>query len=330
VAFIAAILLAMPAVDELRAQETEAKADPAVNTQAILEKVAGNLASKQKYRLQYKMPKGTEFRWNVEHVTSNKTRISRETEEVWTRTLSTRVYQVEKVNPDASVEFGISLSDWSMWQKNNDKPPISYDSSKPKESVPAEFQGILSRIGVTLSKYKVKPSGQVISRASERSSVDLGLGDVLIPFPDEEISVGHKWHVPRTYPVTTEDGRVEQIPIRTRYEFEKVVDNKAYISVQSQILVPVESEKVRMELLQQMSRGFAVLDLDLGMLVQQEYEWNERVQGYPTPDAYLQYSCKITSKLDREGLRAQLAAESGKEQTHTALKPYDGKPVLRR
>jgi hypothetical protein len=98
------------------------------------------------------------------------------------------------------------------------------------------------------------------------------------------------------YSATDEEGTRQQLKARINYQLTKVVDQKAYISFKSEILTPLESEKIKSQLLQQMSDGYVVFDLKNGRQIRKEVEWNTKVQGYEGPDSYLEYIGRLSEK----------------------------------
>ena len=118
-----------------------------------------------------------------------------------------------------------------------------------------------------------------------------------VPLPKTAIPVGHKWNVPTTLQATDEDGRNQQLKARIAYELVKVKSGNAYISFRTEILTPVESEKVKSQIMQQKTKGYLVFDINRGRPIRKEIEWDETVQGYEGPDSYLQYLGRMTEKL---------------------------------
>ncbi|MEZ6092713.1 MAG: hypothetical protein R3C03_00530 [Pirellulaceae bacterium] len=264
----------------------------------ILARAAKNQADKQTWELRYQFEKGQCIRWQTEHTTSNETRNAGKSEKTWTRSNSNKHWDVKSVDSKGNVSLDLTYDQFTMWTKFNDEQPKTIDSQTPIDQQPAANKDLLRNIGNRFATYTVNNRGAVDKHDAGRNAFNLGIADFLIPLPEQAIPVGHKWYVSRNYPVEDESGRPIQIPIRTVYELEKVVDQKAYISIRAQILAPIESEKVKMELMQQNSSGYAVFDIPRGQVIQRQYEWNDKVQGYPTPDSYVQYSAKIVEKLE--------------------------------
>ena len=134
-----------------------------------------------------------------------------------------------------------------------------------------------------------------------------------------------------------EDGRTLYLKAQTAYELLKVKAGRAYISFATQILTPVESQKVKSQIMQQKTKGIVVFDIAKGRPVHKEVEWNEKVQGFQGPDSFLQYIGKLTEKLTVGGSASQAKSSplAPLKTKQVAEKPVDiktreSKPVMRK
>lgn len=314
--------------------ELDAQQQPSAKDR--IARVANKMNSKQRYKLSYKLKEGETIRWTVEHVASTKTQMAGETEETASRSISTKAWKVSSVDSLGNITFVHSIEAVKMWQKIGDTDPVAYNSRTDKE-VPVEYESVSEKLGRPLAVFSITPTGQITDRKSHVPGARFGTGDVTTPLPKEEIPVGHKWSVPTSFQATDEDGRNNQLKARIAYELVKVKGNHAYISFRTEILTPVESEKVKSQLLQQKTKGYLVFDMEQGRPIRKEIEWDETVQGYEGPDSYLQYLGKMTEKLVDSAQEPGNKANSGL----TPLKPdvaskavqiktRDGKPVMRK
>jgi hypothetical protein len=298
-------------------------------TAKLVEKAAENAVNKQKFLLQYKFKAGDEIRWNVEHTTSTKTQMAGESEETSSRTQTTKKWNVLSAEPQGNFQFEHMIESLMLWQKIGDEAPIVYDSQQPEKGTPPEFQEIKKSVGTVVSTITARPDGQIINRKSEYSKARLGVGEILVPLPDKPIAIGHQWAVPTQLQVEDENGLVQNLSARVLHELEKVVEGKAYISIRTEILTPVESDKIRSQIMQQMSSGYAVLDLERGLIVFKELDWNEKVQGFEGNDSLLQYMAKLTEKIVNEE-NASSKKPTVSQNESVEIKPRDGKPIMRK
>jgi hypothetical protein len=117
----------------------------------------------------------------------------------------------------------------------------------------------------------------------------------------------------------------------------KVKSGNAYISFRTEVLTPVESEKIKSQIMQQMTKGYIVFDIAAGRPIRKEVEWDEKVQGYEGPDSYLQYLGRMSEKLvvdsgqqanSHGSLLAPIKTEIASEPA--SIKTRDGEPLMRK
>lgn len=265
--------------------------------------------SKQTWSLKHKLQKGETVRWSVEHVASTKTRMSGETEETSSRSVSVKAWKVSDVDDKGHMTFVHTIESVDMWQKIGDTDPVAYNSRTDK-TTPPEYQSVADKLNKTLATIRIAPNGTIEDRKSDLRGARFGVGDVTVPFPDSPITIGHRWNVPTSLPATDEDGLNHQLKARIVYELMKVKSGNAYISFRTEVLTPVESEKIKSQIMQQMTKGFVVFNIPNGRLVRKEVEWDEKVQGYEGPDSFLQYLGRMTEKLLPAGSTADQAKGS--------------------
>ena len=286
-----------------------------------------HLNQKQKYKLTYQFKLNDQLRWDVEHTASTKAQIAGTLEETSSRSQSAKLWKVVNVDATGNMRFVHSIESVKMWQKIGDEEPVTFDS-KTDESSPTEFSGILEKIGKPLAMITISPAGKIIDRKSSSQQAKFGVGDICIPLPEEEIPVGHQWHVPTNFQGTDEQGQPHQLKARINYKLNKVKDKYAYVSFKTQVLTPIESEKVRSQILQQLTNGYAVFDLANGKMIRKEVEWSEKVQGYEGPDSFLQYNGRMTEKFVSDD--SSVAATDVSMTKNTAIKTRNGKPIIRK
>jgi len=286
-----------------------------------------HLNKKQKYKLAYQFKADDQLRWEVEHTASTKAQIAGTLEETSSRSQSTKLWKVVNVDATGNMRFVHSVESVKMWQKIGDDEPVTFDSSTD-ESAPAEFAGILEKIGKPLAMITISPEGKIVDRKSSSQQAKFGVGDICIPLPKDEISVGHQWFVPTSFQGTDEQGRPHQLKARINYKLNKVKDQYAYVSFKTQVLTPIDSEKVRSQILQQLTNGYAVFDLADGKIIRKEVEWSEKVQGYEGPDSFLQYNGKMTEKFV-----SNESSPSGADVTTSQtveIKTRESQPIIRK
>jgi hypothetical protein len=247
----------------------------------------------QKYLLKYKMKKGETIRWKHDHRILNKSRHAGTSEKTSTRTQPEYSWKVKNVDSLGNMRFEISLDRVQVFSNIGESFETHYDSESSKE-IPDSCHVYAERVGRPSATYTISPTGQVVASKSNYRANDLGgIGDApVIAFSDKPISVGYKWAVEDTLDARDEYGIMTQVNIRVQYKLEKVVDGKAYIAFKTDILTPLSSEKVRSQILTHLIKGIAVFDINRGTFVKREFRWDEKVQGYNTPDSFLHYQAQ--------------------------------------
>jgi hypothetical protein len=97
--------------------------------------------------------------------------------------------------------------------------------------------------------------GRILSRNDLKKQFNPGIGDLTIPFPNQPVKPGNTWSIPEELPITLDTGTIKKVSIRQRYKLDKVEAGVATISVETQILTPVNDPKIQSQLVQRMQRG---------------------------------------------------------------------------
>ncbi len=263
----------------------------------------------QKYLLKYKMKKGEKFRWQQDHQILNKSQVSGAKEETTlTRTQSLFVWEVKNIDSRDQMRFEIMMDNISVFSRIGKEDPVTYNSkdftADETEKVPPSCMAYHERLGRPISSYSIMPNGTIVAQKSKYPNVKLGgVGEApVVAFPNVAIPVGHKWNIHEGLKARDEHGIYRTINVRVQYELQKIVDGKAYIAFETDVLDPLNSEKVHSQIINHLTRGIAVFDLAKGMLVHREIRWDEKVVGYEGPDSFLQYQAKRVEKLVEETL----------------------------
>ena len=79
--------------------------------------------------------------------------------------------------------------------------------------------------------------------------------------------------------VALEEGETKLIQTRQRYELEKVDNGVATIAVETQILTPVSNPKIRVQLMQRLTKGHIRFDIAAGRILSQQTDLDEPRAG---------------------------------------------------
>lgn len=300
-----------------------------------IQRATNKVNQKQTYQLEYKLKKGEEIRWNFEHSVATKFQMAGEVEESSSRSENTKLWKVANVDQLGNMTFVFTVESVKMWQKVGDAEPVAYDSQTDKE-VPEEYAGAAEEVGKPRAIFSISPSGRILDRKSDLKKDVFGVGKVTIPLPEQSVPVGYKWNVPIVLTANDEHG-TKRLKARILYELAKVKDQNAYIRFRTEVLTPVKSEKIKSTIMQKLTKGIVVFDMEKGRPILQRVEWDEKAQGFEGPDSYLKYVALMTEKIvsddssNKQKNSSTLAPIENEVATMPVeIKTRDDKPVMRK
>ena len=302
---------------------------------AVADQVAAaakRLQQQQKYDLRYKLKQGETVRLKITHSASTKTQMAGFTEDLSSRMESIKTWKVSNVDSRGNMTFVITWDSFVGWEQIGDEDPISYDSKDAEAEVPEMYLGTVEYIGKPLSVLTISPKGEIVDRKSSIKESALGVGGVTVPLPQESISVGHRWAVPTIFTANDENGRSRKVKARLVYELVKVSGQNGYIKFRTELLTPNISEKVKSTIMQKMTDGYVVFDLQQGRPIKKQIEWDEKSQGFEGPDSSLTYIAKMVEELltDQQPVNTQSQDTQSTENSTAQIRTRDDEPVVRR
>ena len=263
------------------------------------------------YLLRYKFTAGEVVRWRVTHKARTDTEIRGSSQTAESNSESTKVWTVKEVGENGEFTLVHSVSQVNMWQRVGDEPLIHYDSESDEE-VPRVYQQTAKTVGVPLSTVTVSPPGAILAQSSTKP-IDLGLGSIVIPFPEKPIKIGDGWNVPRVVTVSLPiDGvrTYKKIKVRQRYTLRSVKAGIATIAVRTEVITPVRDARIESQLIQKMIKGSMRFDLQKGRLRSKTIDWDEHVLGFQGANSNMKYRATFSEQL----LSAKLAATPQKQR----------------
>ena len=301
-----------------------------------IERATDKVNKNQVYQIKYKLKKGEEIRWNFEHVVTTKFQMAGEVEESSSRSENVKLWKVANVDQLGNITFAYTIESVKMWQQVGDTDPVSYDSKTDKE-IPQEYAGTADEVGKPLAIFSIAPNGTILGRKSNLKQDVFGVGKVTIPLPEKAVPVGYEWNVPIVLSANDENG-TKKLKARIHYELAKVKENKAYIRFKTEVLTPVKSEKIKSTIMQKMTKGIVVFDMELGRPVLQQVQWDEKAQGFEGADSYLKYVARMSEKIifNSNGKTAAIASKltpsGGGEVVNSPvdIKTRDSDPIMRK
>lgn len=276
--------------------DASANDSPGVSVlQASSQGAAGEQDKQDKTLLRHQLSTGDSLRYQVTHVAKTKTRINGSEEIVNVHTTSVRVWKVLAVT-DKEMTFEHSVESVQMTQQTGDKDEIRWDSTSG-EKPPRAFSVVATQIGSPLATVTMNGRGEELKREDHGGTkASLGMGQLTLALPAQPIATGESWSVPSDVRVRTDAGLVKRIKIRQLYTLKKVKAGVATISVRSEPLTPIETESVQAQVVQQLSNGSIRFDVDNGVLLSKELDWDETVVGFQGPGSMLEYRARMTEE----------------------------------
>ena len=255
-----------------------------------------SVLQKEQYLLRYQFTAGESVQYQVTHVAKTKTRIKGAEENAQVHTVSEKVWQISGVNDEGNMTFVHSVESVELTQQTGTAPEIRW-SSLSSEKPPIMFESVADQINQPLSTVTINPRGQELARETHAGTeAQLGMGGLTIPLPEEAISVGHAWSVPREIKARGETGEIKVIKARDTYTLEKVQTGVATLKVRSEILTPIEQASVKAQIVQQLSNGTIRFDLDAGRFLSKQLDWDETVVGFQGPNSLMEYRARLTEE----------------------------------
>lgn len=305
-------------------QDVESPPVDAAAARAALEAAISGVAEEQLYLLAYRWTEGTELVWDCDQSTSTRTRMGGTTESTSARTSWQCRWVTGPEDSAGNLRFSSNVDWFTLWQQYDEQPPVTFDSRK-SDDVPDEFVSVSDQLAPKPTQFVISPQGRLIRQESGAGSKNVGLSEITIPLPDRPVPAGTSWHVPRELTVRDDDKTVVRVALRTQWQLSRVVENRAYLSFQTEVLTPGLSATIQSQLMQNLARGYVIFDLQRGLPIYRETEWNEKVQSFAGADSFLQYTAKVTERLRQDERVAAVPAKENAtvsaESTTTSAGP---------
>lgn len=290
-----AALLAIPGF--CLADGTKSKSgEPTSAKKASAQPAGATPADTREYLLRYKFSSGETLRWKVVHEAYTDTKIKGNTQKSESHSESTKSWKVTELNDDGTITFVHIVESMNLWQQVADRPTIRYNSATD-EQAPPEYEMAAKTLGVPLSTVTITAEGRVKQKASEQASFDLGLGEIVFPFPDTPLKVGTSWHVPSEVKVADAMNRFKRVQVRLTYTLEGVLNDVATIGVKTTVLTPVDDPKIESQLVQKLVKGTIKFDIEAGRIRSRTMSWNESVIGFNGADSNMKYDAQFSEEL---------------------------------
>ncbi len=273
-----------------------------------------NAAPPIKYELRYKFQPGETLRWEVEHRSMVRAKVSGTTQDSETLSNSMKAWRVVEVFPDGTATLEHRVEWVDMRQKLTGRAEVRYDSRAGKNPPPG-FETAARQVGVPLATMKMNAQGCVLERQRYESKETKGgkvekivktekPGEkdawVTIPLPAEPVAIGHEWTLPQNIDIPLENGLVKRVRAIQKFVLEEVKTGVAVIRVSTDILTPVTDPAVESQLVQREVAGLVRFDIDAGRILGQEMNIDKHVIGFRGGASSLHYVNRFSERLVAE------------------------------
>lgn len=279
------------------------------------ERAAALNAAKKKltdhsYRLQYKFSPDEIIRTKVVHLVAIETKVRGVSETAKTRSVSTKAWKITDVDEKGNTTFAYVIEEVSMWQQVSGRQEVRFDSTKD-EKPPAEYQHVAESIGVPMATVTIAPNGEIVKREKARAQFNPGIGELTVRLPDHAIKAGTKWTTTGELPVRARPNTpVKRVKIRQVYTLQKVQTGVATISVETQVLTPVNDPAIQSQLVQRIKKGKIKFDVDAGRVISQQMDIDETVIGFSGPESLMKYLARHTEEKVKEDAVADKSSKT--------------------
>lgn len=264
------------------------------------------LAEEGKYQLQYKFAPGDVLRSKVVHLSTVETKIKGSTQTAQSRSISTKRWQIEKVDAQGLATFQHSVENINMWQKVTDRPEQRYNSETDAQP-PAIYVEAAKSVGVPLSQITVDPQGRLVNYKHLAGSPS-GESQILPILPKDPVAIGAAWYSPDDLIVRAGNGAQKHIKTRQVFRLVSVAGDIATISTETQILTPIDDPMLKVELIQKLTRGQVKFDIAAGRLISQQLDLDETIIGFQGETSVMNYLGRMTEEM-LPGEKGQVAAK---------------------
>ena len=148
----------------------------------------------------------------------------------------------------------------------------------------------------------------------------MGMGDITLPLPENAVSVGATWEIPREMRIDRKDGTSRMIKFRELFKLDKVSAGVATISVRSEPLSPINDPTEEAQVMQQLSNGTIQFDIDAGRMISKELAWDHQVVAFSGPGSLLEYSSRLEDRVVSAKVEPRTASTPDNSQPNASKK----------
>jgi len=254
----------------------------------------------EKFLFQYQFKKGEIVRWDVEHRVHLETTVNGTTQRASTLSKSIKRWDVLETFPSGDFVINHSVESVDMWQEMSGRARVSYNSLKDKDA-PSGFENVLSSLGNPLTHLKRAPNAELLDRKvlyAKAGTAQADPGQQIIPLmPREAAPLGATWVLPFQMQLKLENNAVKLVKLREQFQLKQVLNNRALLTVETQILTPIQDPALESQLIQRAGRGEVQFDGNLGRVSSIQIDVDKVVVGFRGLGSSLRYTSRFAERL---------------------------------
>lgn len=252
--------------------------------------------SGETYTLAYKFELGEVLRYRVDHTADIRSTMEGTTQQAETKSESIKAWKVTDVLPNGEMEFVHLVEVVRMSNRVPNRALVEFDSERDT-SPPAGFEQVARAVGVPLSVVRISPTGDIISREEKHPQPPVTDDmPITLRLPEEPVAIGEQWDESYDVPAETKSGASIQVRTRRVCTLESVKHGIATITVEYQILTPVNAF-VESNLIERLTKGTVRFDIEKGRIVSQEHEVDRRILGFAGDSSVMHHVSRMEERL---------------------------------
>jgi hypothetical protein len=221
----------------------------------------------QEANWQFRWQKGQVLTYQAEHKT-NVEEVAEKTKVTSSSKLSvTKRWRVVDVDAQGVATLELSLAAMRNEQTTPSGEVLLFDSANPDKGTP-ELKAQMSKfIGTPLAVIRIDGQGRVLGVTQGSASRYEAEPPFVVVFPVVAAKEGQAWLRPYNVTLDPPYGTGEKLEATERYQCIKLAGGKAVLTVANQIKAMPENPKDQVPLVQKLSAGQVMFDLQAGQVV---------------------------------------------------------------
>ena len=254
----------------------------------------------REFVLRHQFRKGESFRYRSEKLERLSITVGKQSKTDVTRTQQVRQFAVSNLDESGQADLLMQFESVELSRQVNDDAPVVYRSSMKPDEVPRMFAVFAKRLKGKAPKFTAVPTGVPLNDLGEvvvSKDKDSTEAWLVIPLPEKAVRIGESWKRFSSVKVRIAKDVMREIRMLTTYRLDSVNDGIAKIKFTTSPTIRLKSTAVQALLIAAVPRGYCLLDIEAGRIVQRVARNNRSVHGLKGPGSLLTYSAEAIENL---------------------------------